>query len=196
MSKTTDSALVAAAKSLADDMKRFETLSAELSRLTINSKKSLERAYGALEACAEHEARLAQSLRAFSEAMAGMQLSQQRCVELASSAAERIRARQEARARLQQLLADLADKARDATVPLPALADSEGTGAEGKLRALQEVEQRLEQVIADAGALVTTARDDDWADFERDAHALQQQLLDVRNRVLMFRRKLAEAAPS
>jgi hypothetical protein len=196
MSKATESPLLAAARSLTDDLSRFETLSEELSRLSIDTEKSLQRARQGLEACAEHETRLAESLRAFAVAMQAVQLSQQRCMELTAQAAAQVQLRQEQRAKLQERLALLGQSAREVSTPVAELFESAATPTHDMLPPLQEVERRLDAVISEAAELCELARRDDWADLQRDTQSLREQLQAVRNRVLLMRRKLAGDAPS
>jgi hypothetical protein len=197
MSKTTESPLVSAARSLADDLQRFEELSAELSRMVVNSEKSLQRARRGLQECSEHEAKLAESLHAFAGAMQGMQALQQRCMEQTAAATERVRVRQDARAALQQRMQLLAESARDVSAPVSSLPDAPGEAVPSDmLGPLQEIGRRLDSVIADAAQVTELARQGDWADLERDTHALEQQLQAARNRVLIGLRRLAKDAPS
>jgi hypothetical protein len=195
MSKSSESPLLTAARVLAEDLARFEQLSGELSRLVINSDKSLQRARRGLEECSQHEAKLVQSLRGFAEAMQGVQALQQRCMEQTALAAGRVRERQEARAQLQQRLQLLGESARDVSAPLAALGDGESAATE-VLSPLQEVGRRLEPIIAEAVQLAALAKNDDWSDLERDTLALGQQLQSARNRVLLSLRKIAQDAPS
>lgn len=201
MSKTTESPLVSAARSLADDLQRFEELSAELTGLVVNSEKSLQRARRGLQECAEQEAKLAESLHEFASAMQGMQALQQRCMEQTALATERVRVRQEERAALQQRMQQLAESARDVSAPVTSLPDAQADGAAAAvpsdmLGPLQEIGRRLESVIADAAQVTELARQGDWADLARDTHALEQQLQAARNRVLIGLRRLAKDAPS
>src|SRR5258706_11033747 len=99
MIKKSETPLASAAHTLEDDLARLESLAGELERTRINSEKSLQRARQSLEACSEHEAKLAESLQSFAEAMQGVQERQQRCMQHAAEATARIQARNEARAR-------------------------------------------------------------------------------------------------
>ena len=196
MSKVQENPLVIAARQLVEELQRFEAQSAELSRSAINSDKSLQRARQGLETCAEHEAKLAESLRGFARAMQDTQAAQVRCMELASAAAARVQERQQQRAELQQRVADLGQSARDVSVPVASLPENAEGAPSDALGALQEVERRLDAVIAEAGEVCEAAQRDDWSDLQRDTQALQQQLHALRNKVLLLRRKLAQTAAS
>lgn len=193
--KAPESPLVIAARELTEQLGRFEAQSDELSRLTINSDKALQRARQGLEACSTHEGALARALRAFADAMQGVQTTQQRCVEVTATTAGRIAARQAERAELQSRLAALGESARQVSEPVTQLAGS-GTEPSALIGSLQEVERRLEGVIAEAATLCDLARAGDWTDLERDTQGLREQLQALRNRVLLMRRKLADSAPS
>jgi hypothetical protein len=196
MSKVQESRLVMAARQLTDELERFEALSAELGRVAINSDKALHRARQGLEACAEHEAKLAESLRGFAQAMQDTQAAQVRCMELASAAAARVQQRQEQRAELQRRVAVLGQNAREVSAPVASLPENPEGASSDTLGALQEVERRLDAVIAEASEVCDTAQRDDWNDLQRDTQALQQQLQALRNKVLLLRRKLAQTAAS
>lgn len=193
--KAPESPLVLAARELTEQLARFAAQSEELSRLTINSDKALARARQGLEACSTHEAALARALRAFAEAMQGVQLTQQRCVDVTAATAGRIAARQTERVELQSRLAALGESARLVSEPVTQLAaGGEDPGA--LLGSLQEVERRLDAVIVEATTLSELSRAGDWADLERETQGSREQLQALRNRVLLMRRKLADSAPS
>jgi hypothetical protein len=195
MSKNSESPLLAAARTLAENVARFEDLSAELLRLPLNSEKSLQRARQGLEMCSEHETKLAHSLRGFAEAMQALQESQRRSMDLTAQAAQRIQKRQEQRLELQQRVAQLGAQAREVSQPVAALVEAPGDSPD-LLAPLAEVERRLDAVIEDAGSVHELARQDEWSDLERDTQSLREQLQALRNRVLLMRRKLSHVAPS
>lgn len=194
--KAPESPLVVAARQLTEHLSRFEAQSEELNRLSINSDKSLARARQGLEACSTHEAALAKALRAFADAMQGVQQTQQRCVENTAEVARRIAARQSERMDLQQQLAALGESARLVSEPVADLAGRGAAEAGDLLNPLQEVERRLDGVIDNATALAEQSRAGGWTDLERDTQSLREQLQALRNRVLLMRRKLANTAPS
>jgi DNA repair exonuclease SbcCD ATPase subunit len=196
MSKTQENPLVVAARQLAEELERFETLSGELERMAINSEKSLQRARQGLEACAEHEAKLAERLRAFAQAMQETQAAQLRCIEQASAATGRIQERQTQRAELQRRLAVLGQNAREVSAPVASLPEGSAAVSGDMLAPLQEVERRLDAVIAEAGEVRSKAQLEDWHDLQRDTQALEQQLQALRNKILLLRRKLAQSAAS
>jgi hypothetical protein len=196
MSKNTESPLLAAARSLSEDLERFEALSGELSRLAINSDKTLQRACRGLLECSEHETKLAESLRGFAAAMQVMQATQQRCMEQAAIATQRVRQRQEQRAQLQERLQRLSQKANEISSPAATLPEAPTSASSDVLAPLQEIARRLELVIAEAAEVCELARKDEWADVQRDTQSLEQQLHAAKNRVQIGLRKLAQDAPS
>jgi hypothetical protein len=196
MSKVQESPLVIAARQLALELERFETLSAELGRMAINSDKSLQRARHGLEACAEHEDKLALSLQGFAQALQQTQAAELRCIEAARAAAGRVQERQTQRADLRRRLAELGENARQVSAPVASLPEGSAGMSSDMLGPLQEVERRLDAVIAEAGEVYDTAQRDDWNDLQRDTQALQHQLQALRNKILLLRRKLAQTAAS
>jgi len=193
MNKKAESPLLLAAKALSDDLSRFEALSTELGHLSINSQKSLQRAGQSLEACSVHEAKLAESLRGFAEAMQYLQLTQQRCMEQAAAAAEHVRKRQLERVELEERLAQVAQRARDVSLPIP---EQSTTPSSELLGPLEQVEQRLSELVTEVGEVCDLAQAQDWQDLTRETQSLREQLQALRNRVLLSRRKLAQGAPS
>jgi chromosome segregation ATPase len=193
MTKSLESPLVSAARTLAERLSRFEAASEELGRMPINSEKSLARAGRGLSECSQHGLELADGLRQLAEAMQAMQQAQQLCVERTAAATERVRARQEQRARIEQRLQELGSRARSVTTPVTDLAD---TPAMGMLAPLQEVVRRLEALVAEAGEVAAQAGEDDWSDIERETRSLEQQLQAAKNRVQLSVQKLARDTPS
>jgi uncharacterized coiled-coil DUF342 family protein len=195
MSKNTDTPLLAAARALAEDVTRFETLSLELARLPLNSEKSLQRGRQALQACSEHETKLAQSLRGFAEAMQAVQQSQRQSMDRTAEAAQRVQKRQEERSELERRVAQLGNQAREVSQPVAGLVEAPGTSPD-VLAPLAEVGRRLDAVIDDAGSVYELAQQGEWNDLERETQSLREQLQSLRNRVLLMRRKLSSEAAS
>jgi len=195
MSKSTDTPLLAAARALAEDVSRFEALSLELTRQPLNSEKSLQRGRQALQACSEHETRLAHSLRGFAEAMQAVQASQRQSMDRTAEAAQRLQKRQEQRSELELRVAQLGSQAREVSHPVASMVEAPGDSPD-VLAPLAEVGRRLDAVIDDAGSVYELARQGEWNDLERETQSLREQLQALRNRVLLMRRKLASDAAS
>jgi chromosome segregation ATPase len=196
MSKKTESPLLVAAQQLDDDLSRFQTLSGDLNRSSINSEKSLQRARQVLEACSAHETQLAESLRAFARAMQGVQETQHACMQATAEGAKRVAERHAARMALQERIAKLGESARAVSAPVAELPEAGGNASTEILASLSEVERRLDAVIDEAAQACTLAEQGDWPDLLRDTQSLREQLQSLRNRVLLMRRKLGGAAPS
>lgn len=193
MSNKPESPLLAAARALSEDLSRFQALSDELGRLSINSDKTLQRARHGLQVCSAHEIKLAESLRAFAQAMQQVQTVQQQCMDQTAQAARRVETRQLQRAGLEERMALLAQKARAVSLPI---GPAEGASSSQMLSRLDEVEHRLEALIEEVSAVSRLAQEQDWQDLLRDTQSLREQLQALRNRVLLSRRKLAQNAPS
>jgi chromosome segregation ATPase len=196
MSKDLATSLLAAAQQLDDDLSRFQSLSSDLSRAPVNSEKTLQRARQALQACSTHEGKLAESLRAFARAMQHVQQTQHACMEATAEAARRIAQRHAERMELQDRLTRLGESARAVSTPFSELPEPSSTTSSQALAPLAEVERRLDAVIAEAAEAYALAEQGDWADLQRDTQSLREQLLSLRNRVLLMRRKLSGDAPS
>jgi chromosome segregation ATPase len=186
-----------AAQRLEQELARFEELASELRR-PLNSEKSLQRARQSLEACSRCEAKLAEHLHAFADAMQTLQARQQRCMELVRTGAEHIQARHQERTTLLERVSSLGTRAREVSEPLSAISSEDAASGDSPdlLASIREVCTRLEIVIADADAVAEAAQQGDWTDIARDAQALKQQLQAVRSRVLLGQRQIAGRAPS
>gem|GEM_PF-2986666 len=196
MTKHTESPLLAAARQLDEDLRRFHTLSQELSHGPINSEKTLRRAAQLLEACSTHESKVVESLNAFGQAMQTVQRLQQACMEAIGQGTARIAARHAERLALQERVAQLGAGARAASAPVAELPDLDAPSSDQMLAPLGEVERRLGAVIDEAAEVSALAQQGDWSDLLRDTQSLREQLQSLRNRVLLMRRKLGTQAPS
>jgi hypothetical protein len=196
MSKQTESPLLAAARQLDEDLRRFQSLSQELARTPINSEKSLQRAGKLLEECSAHEAKLARSLSAFAQAMGPVQEIQQACMQAIGEGAARVAARHAERLSLQERVTQLGVGARAASAPVAELPELDSPTASQMLAPLGEVERRLGAVIDEATEVSALAQQGDWSDLQRDTQSLREQLQSLRNRIVLMRRKLGTDAPS
>jgi hypothetical protein len=196
--KKLEGPLSLAAAELEAELEAFQRLVSDLGRLHINSDKALDRARQHLEACSDFEQKLAGRLQVFAEAMQTLQARQQECMKSALDHAQRIQARNEARNALLARVNTLGLSARDINAPMDELmTDAAGrTDSALVLSKMQEVGERLQVVIAEASTLANLARDQDWQDIARDADTLKQELLGVRNKVLLAQRNVASRAPS
>jgi hypothetical protein len=196
MTKHSESPLLAAARQLDEDLRRFQTLSQELSQGPINSEKTLRRAGQLLEACSAHESKVLESLSAFGQAIQTVQQVQQACMEAVGQGTARVAARHAERLALQERVAQLSAGARAASEPVAALPGLDAPTSSQMLAPLAEVERRLGVVIDEAAEVSTLAQQGDWNDLLRDTQSLREQLQSLRNRVLLMRRKLGSDAPS
>ena len=196
MTEKYDNQLSQAAKALEEELTRFEDLLVELGR-PVNSDKALQRARQGLESCSRTEAKLAERLHAFADAMQKLQARQQKCMEVVRTNADHIQARHQERSALLERVAGLGSRAREVSEPLSGLSEEAWeSGSSDLLASVREVSDRLEVVIGEAEDVASSAERADWTDIARDAQALKQQLQAVRNRVLLGQRKLATRAPS
>jgi hypothetical protein len=196
MTKHTESPLLAAARRLDEDLRRFQSLSQELSQGPINSEKTLRRAGQLLEACSAHESKMQESLSAFGQAIQTVQQLQQACMEAVGEGTARVAARHAERLALQERVAQLSAGARAASAPMAELPELDAPTSSQMLAPLGEVERRLGLVIDEAAQVSTLAQQGDWTDLLRDTQSLREQLQSLRNRVLLMRRKLGTDAPS
>ncbi len=199
--KKDTSALVSAAQALETEVKRFEDLIQEGQRLEMTSDKTLQRARGLLEGCAECEQRMAGQLQAFVTAMQEMQERQRTCMEAVVGLAERVQARVAERNALLDRFAALGAKAGEVNAPIATVLEQpeqkEGAApSEALMSALAQVVARTDEIVNEAEAVAKDARESDWVDIAREADTLKQQVQSARNKVLQAQRKIAGSAPS
>lgn len=192
------SPLVAVATALETALDKYAAVVHEADTLEITSEKTIHRAKALLEACVAAEQDMAARLQAFAGAMRDVQKRQEDCARRTVEAAKKIEVRVQGRAALLERFAALGASTREVDGPVREVMTKRAEGAppHDLLPALAEVVTRTETTLADAKAVAKDAEDLNWIDIAREAHALQQQLADVRNKILLAQKDLATRAPS
>ncbi|HEY3234104.1 MAG TPA: hypothetical protein VGJ84_05280 [Polyangiaceae bacterium] len=177
--------LGAAAADMESEIERFEGLTSALSKIELNSEKSLLRASRTLnEAMAAHQ-RIADRLPALAAAFAATQKRQQQAAELLQSCAEQLQKRTATFASLAKGLAALGDEALRVTELLKSVTDGEsapfsGNGGSEIPGGLNAVIQRMDAAVEQARQLHRRALEDGIADLARQADSVYQQLAAAR----------------
>jgi chromosome segregation ATPase len=176
-----------AAQQLENDLSRFEDTIAAAEQLQINAEKRLLRAGRLLEACASHEAEIANHLQALANAMVAAQSRIQSCMERTAQLARRVEARAATRAQLVERIAELGRKA----AALGSAAVQRQNGATPTATDLAEVLGAVaagaEELLREAEQLARDASSSEWADVARDADSLHQQLKAARAKIVALR---------
>jgi hypothetical protein len=172
------SELAEAALALDQELRRFEELAAQAGRVKLDTQRNLERATDALARAAESLDRMqAQVQRLVGSVIAARQRQEAGAGELMARA-QRIAARRAEFTEAAQRMASLGQMTKEVQEQLQAGADLDG------------VQKRMEELIAGAAEIGGVGRQKQMEDVTREADALRQQLVAVRNKVgLLARRK-------
>jgi ABC-type transporter Mla subunit MlaD len=172
---------------------RYERLSAELARTSVQSEKSLERKRRLLEEFSESEAELGGRLKALLAAMNDARERQQHCMEVAVTAATDLRARAEQFSELMAQVATLGERARTASQPAgPLMTEGDQKLSAQALVPLDQASEQIQGVLADADAMARSASEQNWPEVARDINSLRQQLSSMHAKLARLRTDVAK----
>jgi hypothetical protein len=185
--------LAEAADNFERELDRYERLSVELARTSVHSEKSLGRKRRLLEEFSESEAELGGRLQALLAAMNDARERQQRCMELAVTAATELRERAEQFSELMAQVATLGERARAASQPAgPLMAERDQNLGAQALASLDQVREQIQGVLAEADAIARSASEQNWPEVARDVNSLRQQLSSMQAKVTRLRDDVAK----
>jgi DNA repair exonuclease SbcCD ATPase subunit len=177
------SELVRCAEAVERELRRLEELSKSALQAKLTSEKNIARAGRALEQAIEQQEHLAQELRAFGQAIAGMQARQEAAMGPLGARAGELQARMARLAEHVQSFSALGMKAKETAEALSALPEPPaGPGAEGA-SILIEADERVRGLVDEANAMARAAEADDFPDIARESHALGQRVQAMRRRL-------------
>jgi hypothetical protein len=194
------SPLIDAVKAFDAELERFSRAAAAACRRSLDSKKELERATAAVGEAAAAEVALQERAQHLLGALRAAQVDQQ-------SRAEALRARA---GEIQQRLGvyeTLADRYQQLGADGAGLAEAAGklnvstrAGEDQPLRAellgaLAELETRVSELRGVARSLAADARTANFEDIASEAHAVEQTLSALRNKLLLAQQAAALASP-
>lgn len=186
MAKSEDQALdlMRCAEAVDREMRRLEELSRGARNIKLSSEKNIVRAARGLQQALEQQERLTQELRALGQAMFAMQARQEAAMLPLQARATEIQSRMARHSEHMQRFGALGLKAKDAVGALVALSSSgtEGQGAEGAALTINADEQ-VRGLINETRAMAEAAREDEFPEIAREAHALEQRVRSMRERL-------------
>lgn len=186
MAKSADpvSELVRCAEVVERELRRLEELSRSARKQELSSEKNIGRAARGLQQALEQQERLAQQLRAFGQVMQGMQARQEAAMAPLAARASEIQARLAQHTEHMQRFAALGTRAKDTVTALIELSSSsvEAPGA-GEASLLIDADERVRGLVDEARAIAEAARADEFPDIAREAHALEQRVQAMRERL-------------
>jgi ABC-type transporter Mla subunit MlaD len=172
------SELAEAAFALDHELRRFEELAEQASRVKLNTEKSLERATDALTRAAESQDRINAQVQKLVAAVATARQKQESDAAALVERAHEIAARRKEFAVLLQRMGALGTAAREMQDLLRA----------GPSK-IDEVQSRMQQVAEEAADISKAAGEKDMEDLARQADVLRQQVLAAKNKVALLSKK-------
>ncbi len=186
MAKSADQAvdLMHCAEAVDRELRRLEELSRGARNIKLSSEKNVVRAARGLQQALEQQERLAEELRAFGQAMLGMQARQEAAMVPLQARAAEIQSRMTRHSEHMQRFGALGLKAKEAVGALLELSSSgaDDRGAQGAALAINADEQ-VRGLVDEARALAEAAQADEFPEIAREAHALEQRVRAMRERL-------------
>jgi hypothetical protein len=179
--------LIAAAEKLEASLAGYARATHDLLKVTLDSKKNVERAADALARVAALDEELASSVSGLVGIISAMRDRQQAEAESVQQKAVEIVQRKQVLDGLLEQLRGLAGEVRQVGEMLDAVRKKD----EGAT--LGQVLDRISQLIDQAHGFANEAQAKDFADLSADGHALRQQLLSVKNKAGLLKGKMPEA---
>jgi DNA repair exonuclease SbcCD ATPase subunit len=177
------SELVRCAEAVERELRRLEELSRGAVQAKLNSEKNIGRAGRALQQALEQQERLAEELRAFGQAIQGMQARQEAAMEPLGARASELQARMSRLGEHVQRFSVLGMKAKEAAEALSELSEpAQRQGAE-TVSLLIDADERVRGLVDEANAMARAAEADDFPDIARESHALGQRVQAMRKRL-------------
>jgi hypothetical protein len=185
------SKLVVAAVALDEQLRKFELLASSAGRVSLGSKRNLEKAaHSTTEA-----ARAAEELGALvQELLAGLNEARDRnqeTVNALTALGARIRSRREELVALERRVVALAAEAAEISTAAQRVGRDAGARDRDALPALGEIHARLDTLVDHAGALHADCKHAGFADLSSEVESLKQQVQSARNKVKLAREQLA-----
>ena len=186
MAKSADQAseLVRCAEVVERELRRLEELSRGARHIKLSSEKNIARAARTLQEAVDQQERLGQELRAFGQAMQGMQARQEAAVEPLAARANEVQARMTRLAEHMQRFGALGQDAKEAANALRAMSEPAlCTPAPERAGVLIDADARVRGLVDEAKAIAKAAETEDFPDIAREAHALGQRVQAMRERL-------------
>ena len=196
--KTAPSALLSSAQAFEEELRHLEDLATQLERGSLSSEKALSRAGTMLSEAGTIHERLGGTLAKLIAAVEGTGVRQHAALERVLAESQRVKTRHDEYRALMERFAALGLRAKEVNGPVAAVSAQKEAGAspDDLLHALNVVEELTDGVVQDAEAVAQAAKDGDWPEVARDAHALRQSMQSARNKVSLARRDVAGRATS
>ncbi len=192
------SPLVAAAAALDDELRAYDDLAEEARRAPLNTEKGLERGLRAVRESTARNDSIQEKLRALVAQIEEARLRQVQSLETLLEAARAVQARSEQHEVLTQRFAALGAAASqvNALASEVSAKRAEGGSDTEVLEGIGRMQKHMADVLAEAEAVSALATEQGWSDLSRQADAVRQQVLAVKNKLAIAHRAVAERASS
>ena len=176
--------LVRCAEVVERELRRLEELSRSARNIKLSSEKNITRTARGLQQALEQQEQLARDLRALGQAMLGLQARQEAAMTPLAARATELQARLALHSEHMQRFGSLGAKAKEALGALVELSSSsaDAQGAEGAA-ILIEADERVRGLVDETRSMAAAAREDDFPEIAREAHALEQRVQAMRERI-------------
>jgi hypothetical protein len=178
------SELVAATMALDEELQRVEKLAHGVLNTPLDSRRNLEKAARATGETVEAQTRVGERIRVMLEALNAARGKNEITVDALQKKSLEMKERSDAFGALMGRFEAIGREAREITAMAQA---SAGGGSER----LAELDTRMSQLADTAKSLWQDAGDGDWPELARDAEALRQQVLAVKNKLSLIAKRLS-----
>lgn len=186
--------LAAAAAALDAQLLRYENVANEARRTPLTSEKNINRAARALNDAATAQDGVSECLGSLVQAIAAARERQEANMKALLAHAHEVQARAKLLEELLVRFAALGAEAKTVNALVQEMGAPKPTPAD--VAQIDAIEARMAGIVDGAELLLRAADDADLNDISRQAHSLRQQVLSVRNKLVLVRNTLAEGARS
>jgi hypothetical protein len=185
--KKDDSALVAAAAAVDEELRAYDALADEARRLEIEGEKSLRRATAIIQDSASRQDRIQERLKALVDEIEHARTRQVESLTTLLEAARALEARTQQHDAILQRFAALGDSARHCNELAVSLSQRRAAGLSDAemLVGLVEIQTSMAAVVGEAEALTARAQADRWPELARQVDSVRQQVLAAKNKLAL-----------
>jgi DNA repair exonuclease SbcCD ATPase subunit len=178
------SELVRYAEAVERELRRLEELSRGALQAKLSSEKNIARAGRSLQQAIEQQERLAQELRAFGQAIQGMQARQEVAMAPLGARATELESRMLRLGEHVQRFSALGLRAKETAEALSEISESTPAGHNPEGASLLiDADERVRGLLEEANAMAHAAETDEFTDIARESHALGERIQAMRKRL-------------
>lgn len=187
--------LAQAAAAFDAELRHYDELTAQATKIRLNSEKNLERAAKVINDAGAVQQRIVESVQTLSAAIQSASQRQIQTAEMMSERADEVRRRTEVFAGLMQKFAVLGEAAKTVNDLLMIVSEKKRELKPGETHPelaaqLAAVNGQLGQLVQGAQDLAKEARAEDMEDVEHQSDVLRQQVTAARNKLTLLEQAL------